>query len=237
MYPENTALAFKKAVEYPIWGIECDVHMTKDGQVVICHDERIDRTSNGKGLIKDLSLSQLREYNFYGKFPEQASEDTLIWTLEEFFEWFAEEAIKVNIELKTNIFPYPGIVDAVADSIEKYDMLDRVIISSFNHESILDIKARLPEIQTAFLTMSLMVEPHQYLLNHSVDAYHPLYFSVNERIVKGCHSHSIKVHPYTIDDLENVQKMYDLGVDAVITNQVDKVYNYLNRQLKVIQEA
>ena len=103
-WPENTKLAFCQAVQSGAEGIELDVHLTRDGHVVVIHDERVDRTTNGKGYVKDMTLAQLRRLRITGKGEAQS-----ILTLEEYFAIAAPAEIRTNIELKTGWFAYPGL--------------------------------------------------------------------------------------------------------------------------------
>ncbi|WP_028125676.1 glycerophosphodiester phosphodiesterase [Eremococcus coleocola] len=222
-YPENTRLAFEKAAELPIWGIELDVHLSKDQEVVIIHDEAIDRTSNGSGLVKDMTLEELRSYQFYGAFPElenQADDGLTIMTLDEFLAWMQPLSIKVNIELKTNIFAYEGIVQKVIDLIKHYNLADRVLISSFNHRSIrecMTLAGDLP-LEYGFLTGASLLEPGDYCKAKGVGHYHPFYGSLVPADIINCHQHGIQINAYTINDKAAMKAMVDLGLDRLITN-------------------
>lgn len=226
-YPENTLLAFDKAADFDIWGIELDVHLTKDQEVVIIHDERIDRTSNGQGYVKDRTLQELKTFAFYGDFPQtQVShpEAIQIPTLREFFEWFKPLSIKVNIELKTNIFRYQGINERVWGLIQEFNLADRVLISSFNHHSVVDFMklAEGSALEFAFLTGACLLEPGTYCRQHGVGHYHPYYVSLEPTDLLNCQDQGIQVNPYTVNDKEAIQKVAAMGVDAIITNYVER---------------
>ena len=149
-YPENTMLAFKKAWEAGADGIELDVQMTKDGQVVVIHDEKVDRTTNGSGNVRDLTLAELRKldasYIYTGKMGVNP-----VPTFEEYCAWVAGTDLVTNIELKTGVYPYPGIEAKVWELIQKYHLENKVIISSFNHYSILRMKELAPELPYGLL--------------------------------------------------------------------------------------
>ena len=147
-YPENTMLAFEKAVEIGVDGIEMDVHLTKDNELVIIHDENIRRTCNGEGLVRDMTLEELRKYDasatyvgVYGVNP--------IPTLREYFELVKDTDIITNIELKTGIFEYPTIEKRVIDMIYEYGLQDKIILSSFNHFTVKRCEEIAPEITKA----------------------------------------------------------------------------------------
>lgn len=148
-YPENTMLAFKKAAELDIAGFETDVQMTK----VITHDEEISRVSNGKGYIKDMTLKELKDLDFRNGMEEFVlDDDTRIPTLKEFFDWFKDTNFLINIELKSSMIRYEGMVHKTMEMIKDYNLVDRVIISSFNHRDVVLAKELVPEIKCGFLT-------------------------------------------------------------------------------------
>ena len=139
-YPENTLLAFRKAVEAGCHGIEFDVHLSQDGEAVIIHDETLERTTDGTGLVAEKSLRELKTLNAAKPHPETA-EFEAIPTLREYFDYISTQPeIISNIELKTGVFVYDGIEEIVYRMMKEYDLVDRCIVSSFNHESILRMK-------------------------------------------------------------------------------------------------
>ena len=128
-YPENTMLAFKKAIESGVDGIELDVQLTKDGEVVIIHDETIDRTTDGKGLVSSYTYEELSKFDASFIYRNQI-EFNKIPTLREYFELIKNKKIITNIELKTGVFEYAGIEEKVWNLIQEYEMEEKVIISS-----------------------------------------------------------------------------------------------------------
>ena len=135
-YPENTMLAFKKAVEIGCDGIELDVHLTKDNVLVIIHDEDIKRTANGQGLVRDMTFEELRRFDYSAGFKGVYGFNE-IPTLREYFELVKDTDIITNIELKTGIFEYPTIEQRVIDMIREFGLEKKIILSSFNHYSVL----------------------------------------------------------------------------------------------------
>lgn len=148
-YPENTRLAFKKAIEAGVSGIEFDIHLSKDGEIVIIHDESLERTTNGSGLIKDKSLKELKELNAAKLFPQYEKEEIL--TLREYFDFAKDWEIITNIELKTSIIDYENIEKMTYDLIKEYGMEEKIIISSFNHNSLIRFKELAPNIKCGVL--------------------------------------------------------------------------------------
>ncbi len=129
--PENTLIAFSKAVEMGAFGVELDVQLTKDGQVVVVHDEWLDRVSNGSGFVKDHTLEELKALNFNGAFP--SCDYAQLPTFEEVLQLLAPSGLMIDIELKTAVFNYPNLANLTMDLVEKYEMREKVIYSSFKH--------------------------------------------------------------------------------------------------------
>ena len=115
--PENTLDSFAKAVELHADGIELDIQLTKDGQIVVCHDEFIDRTSTGKGFLKDYTLEELRQFDFGKVIPGYGHAD--IPLMSEVFELIRPTDLTINIELKTGVFDYEGIEEKILAMTEK----------------------------------------------------------------------------------------------------------------------
>lgn len=223
-YPENTMLAFKAADIAQADGIELDVHLSKDGEVVICHDERIDRTSNGHGYIKDYTLKQIQEYTFLNgmdQWQDQNPRDLTAPSLFQFFSWFVDTEMFVNIEIKNNIFAYPGIVEKVLTLIHKFDLKDRVILSSFNHRTIREIQQSDSTLSCGFLTGCSLLEPGKYCQQYDAQFYHPYFHSINAEDVQNCHDKGVGLNVWTVDRQADMQTLIEWGVEGLITNQVE----------------
>ena len=160
--PENTAAAFEKAAELGATGVETDLRMTKDPEIVIHHDDEIDLTSNGKGIISEMTLSELKELDFGSWFgPEYAGEHIL--TLEEFLTEARElEFESVNLELKPVLIKDEAgntvdgskvYVETAADIIRESGYIDHIMVTSFDKELLKSMKEYAPEIQVGILTI------------------------------------------------------------------------------------
>lgn len=159
--PENTMEAFALAVEQGADGIELDVQLTKDGKLVIFHDETIDRMCHGTGWVKDFTLEELRKYEVCS--PE--GKKGRIPTLREVLELVKPGNLKVNIELKTGIYWYPDIERLTVEEVKRQKMEERVIYSSFNHYSIQKLKEYAPEAETAYLYSDVILNVDEYAKN------------------------------------------------------------------------
>lgn len=228
-YPENTLLAFKMACETPgCDGIELDVQLTKDGEPVIIHDEKIDRTCiNGTGYVFDYTYEELKEFDVSYKFAGQY-ESQHIPTLREYFELVKEYDILTNIELKTGIFEYPGIERKVWELIQEFDMKEKVIVSSFNHFSVKRMKEMCPDIKCGLLTESWLIDAGKYTKENQVECFHPVYLSLNTDAVKEIKENGIGINTWTVNREEDIRDMIEKGVDAVIGNYPDRISKVRN---------
>lgn len=150
-YPENTLLAFKKAVEIKnLTGIELDIQLTRDGQMVVIHDERVDRTTEGIGCVKDYTLTELKCLHIYAdEAPSQS-----IPTMDEVFDVMEKgikAGMKLNIELKTGVCPYPGIEEKIVELVYKRGFQKSVVYSSFSALSLERIRKLDPAAETGVL--------------------------------------------------------------------------------------
>ena len=225
--PENTIPAFEKAIELGADGIELDIHKTKDGQLVVIHDEKIDRTSNGKGMVKEFTLEELRKYNYNATHPECEHAD--IPTMREVFELIKPTDLMINIELKTGIVFYEGIEADILAMTKEFGMEDRVIYSSFNHYSIMKIKELDPGAHTGFLYMDGTLDMPEYGKSHGVDALHPALYNVQyPNFVEKTHELGLKINTWTVNSKQYMQMACEMGLDGIITNYPDKALEIVN---------
>lgn len=219
--PENTLEAFALAMEQGADGIELDVQLTKDGEVVVIHDEIIDRVSDRKGFVKDYTLAELKTFTFDNHMEEY--HDARIPTLEEVLELVKPGTMEVNIELKTGIFWYPDIEKKVYEIVQKAGMHSRVIYSSFNHYSIQKLRRLDPSVQTAYLYSDVMLDVEKYAKNTGVDALHPAVYHLKMADFMEKYKESgLKVRVWTVDDEEDMREFIRNDIEAVITNCPDK---------------
>lgn len=227
-YPENTMLAFEKAIEVGAHGIEFDVQVTKDGKLVIIHDETIDRTSNGKGKVKDFTYEELLKFDFSVNYNEQ-EEPQRIPLLSEYFELVKDIDIISNIELKNSVYEYEGIEEKVYDLVGQYKLKNKVIISSFNHESIMRMKAIDESIECGFLIDSWMLNPGKYTKYNGIECFHPSAYSLTKEKVQEIQSHGVKVNVWLGKEPFDYRKLVHMGVDGLISNDPDIVKDLLEK--------
>ncbi len=218
--PENTLEAFLLAREQGAEGIELDVQLTKDGEVVVIHDETIDRTSNGKGNVRDFTLKELKKYSFHNKKKEYKG--VKIPTLKEVLEAVKPLGMEVNIELKTGIYWYPGLEEKTVELVKQAGMEERVIYSSFNHYSIGKIKELDPEAQTAYLYSDVMLDVEKYAKNNGVCGLHPAVYHMKMGDFMDRYQDSgLKVRVWTVNKEEDMRLFIERDLEAVITNYPD----------------
>lgn len=219
--PENTLPAFELAHMMGADGIELDVQLTRDGVPVVIHDERIDRVSDGAGLVKDYTLEELRKFNMSKNFPAYGK--IAIPTLEEVYELVKKTDMVINLELKNSSVFYEGMEEKVLKLAEEKGLADRMIYSSFNHYSMRRVKQLLPSARIAFLYSNGFLDMGDYARRYGAYAVHPSVKNTEyPDMVRECHEKGIKVHVWTVNEEADFDKMRRLGVDAVITNYVEK---------------
>ncbi len=219
--PENTMPAFELAKELGADGIELDVQLSRDGKLVVIHDEEIDRTSNGHGLVSGMSYDELCGFDFSA--GKDGYKNTKIPLLEEVFEFASREGIFVNVEIKDSSFgkTFP-IADKVIEAEKKYKMTGNVTYSSFNHYILRYLKSVSTEIPVSILYVGGFVDIWEYAKKLDCDGIHPHYSALADKeVVSECHKLGIKVRPWTVNSEEQINFAFDLGVDSIITNVPD----------------
>ena len=223
MYPENSPLAFRMAAEKTnADGIESDVHISKDGQLVIFHDASVERTSNGTGFIRDLTYAQLLELDIGAwKSPEFAGQH--IWTLGQLLDFCREARMLLNLELKNYEVFYDGLEQRVIDEVCARGMQERVFVSSFNHISMQRFKDLCPEIETGLLYDKPLLDMEHYLLPSNADNMHPRYMLLQYQpeLMDLFHGRGMKVNTWTVNDAADMRDMIHRGVDGIISNYPD----------------
>ena len=227
--PENTLEAFEKAAQMGAHGVELDIHISKDGELVVAHDERIDRVSNGTGLICEMTVNELKQFNFNKTHPEYLW--TSMPTLKEVFELLRPTGLSINIEMKNSIIDYPSLEQKAIDLAAKEGMLDRVLFSSFNHHSLLRVKEINPGLPCGLLYEANLVNPWAYAVALGVDAIHPHYSEV--LVTRGecalAHQAGIAVNVWTVNEEADIKAVLAEGTDIVITNYPDIAIKCLSR--------
>lgn len=232
-YPENTMLAFKKCLNLNIYGIELDVQKTKDNHLVVIHDEKVDRTFNGTGYIKNMNLKEIQSLksNFKGY---ENNKDCKIPTLKEVLILFKPTNFIINIELKNSKIRYKGLEEDVINLIKELEMEKRVIISSFSMTSLNRIKKLSPKITRSYLVSERF---YKYRLKNMIfckalknnSTYiSPNHIFTDKKFIKKCHRRDFQILCYTVDDIEEYERLLKLKVDGIFTN-FPNIFTSLNK--------
>lgn len=226
-YPENTMLAFEKAIEAGAEGIEFDVHLIKDDSLVIMHDETIDRTTDGKGCIKDYTFDELQKFDASAGFKGVYGENR-IPKLRDYFELVKDiPDFMTNIEMKTGRFEYPTIEEKVIAMIEEYNLQDKIIISSFNHYTVMRCRSINPEIKTGYLTGDWIYNFGAYTKEREVECCHPWYGSLTDEAVAEMKANGRIINTWTVNEYDDIKHLADIGIDGLIGNYPDRMVELL----------
>lgn len=206
--PENTMAAFQLALDMAADGIELDAMLSKDGEVVVIHDASLDRTTDGTGAVKDLTLAALQKLDAGG--------GERIPSLKEVLAQFGGKFL-INIELKN----YSSIFDAlpikVADLVKTCNGSQSILISSFNPFNLPRFHQRLPDVPVGLLTDKNKAKNWLWRF-FNYDALHPHYTDVDAALVSALHAKNQQVNVWTVDDPSEIRRLSSLGVDSIITN-------------------
>jgi glycerophosphoryl diester phosphodiesterase len=219
--PENTLVAFQLAAQMGADGVELDIQLTKDGEIVVIHDETVDRTSNGQGWVKDFTLSEIKKLNF-NKRGITKPLHMEVPTLAEVLELLSPTGLTINIELKTGVIYYEDIESRALKLTEKYDMSGRIVWSSFNHYSVQKIKQLEPSSKTALLCGGEIWVTGEQCEKVGVEALHPsVHMLRHPSLAEDCHKRGVLIRPWTVNSEDDLLLARDLGVDTVIVNRID----------------
>ncbi len=229
-HPENTMTAFKAAEAMGLDGIELDVQRTADGQLVICHDENLERLAGKDLWVKDLTWQELSEMNVAHYRPGSPPERVPL--LDEFLEWFRTTSMVVNLELKNSVIPYQGMEEEVLGLVDRYGLRDRVIISSFSLGSVALFKQLAPGMDVGFLYQKMRPSVVGQVLKCGLDAIHPLY--VNQLwcwMTRQAHRHGLKVRVWTVNNSCFIRNALWRKVDTIMTDDPELVLRIRDRKL------
>lgn len=212
--PENTLISFEKAIEMGADGIELDVHLSLDGHLIVIHDETIDRTTNGKGFVNQLALKKLKSFAINNEHE--------IPTLEEVLDLVNQRCF-VNIELKNQ-----DTAEKVVQLIEHYISVknwnhSQFIVSSFDWNALQQVRFLNGDIRIGVLTetdIDLAISFARFL---KVEALHPDFQLLTNEYTAKIKEKGILVFPWTVNEIEAIQRMKSFNVDGIITDFLDRV--------------
>lgn len=237
-YPENTLLSFKKAIDQGVEGIELDVHLTLDGEVVVIHDETLDRTTNGTGWIKDQTLSEIKKVSAGSRFAllpdyEVAWDWETVPTLQEVLELMAPYPTELNIELKTYAVVYEGIEEKVHSIVKKYGNNRKVVYSSFHLPSLMRMKKVAPDANIAWLVNNKISFPIDHINMLGLEALHvhkKMVLPLPEEYQIGARELYDKIRVWTVNDPAEIGQLLDVQVQTIITDFPERAIAIRNKR-------
>ena len=227
--PQNTIEAFEKSIEIGCDGFETDIHLTKDGIPVVCHNFTIDETSTGQGAIKNMTLEELRQYDF-GSYKGSEFEGVKIPTLDEFLEVSKKMGDKMkvlDIELKSEKFGEAGteLAEKTIDAVKNHGLFDKLLISSLDPSILVVCKKIDKNCKTGILyspdnlvSIKISARPVAFAKEIVCDALHPSAMYVTRLYVERAHRAGLQVNPWTINKELTAKHLIKLGVDGLITD-------------------
>ena len=236
LWPPNTLYAFEQAVALGVDALELDIHSTRDGFLVVCHDPTVDATTNGHGAIKDFSLEELKRLD--AGYPWTADEGQsypyrgqgiTIPTLEEALGAF--DHIPINIDIKPQ---EPEVVDKFCRVLRDLNKMEQVVVGSFHDRQLRRFRKLCPQVTTA---AGVGETRSFYFLNRlRLDfLYRPKAFAfqipesegntrlITPRFIQGAHARGMKVHVWTVNEIADMKRLIAWGVDGLISDYPDRL--------------
>lgn len=210
--PENTLLSLNHAFQLGVDMVEVDVRQSADGELVVIHDATVDRTTNGTGLVKEKTLTQLRELD--------AGTGETIPTLREVLKMVKRKGTvegqpSLMIEIKE-----PNIEKQVLNTLKLENMLQEVIVASFYHNVSLNLKSMEKSLKTGVIFISQPTHPENQAIDAKADIMFPFFHYLSEKMVENAHHHDIKVYTGVVDTIKDLRLVLSLGVDGFVSNRL-----------------
>jgi len=225
--PENTLISFARALELGVDAIELDVHLSFDGEVMVIHDEHLERTTNGRGLVRDYSLARLKELDAGSSFNREFR-DQRIPTLAEVFE-LVNDRVPLVIEIKNLPLPYAGIEARVIDEARNANALERVQIISFDHATAKRAREVCPDIATGLLYVGRLLDPVALARQANATGLCAHWTSIHAMDVRLAHQAGMSVHCWASSDPHVIRRLVAMDVDSITTNDPDVALTALSR--------
>ena len=217
--PENTLAAFELALAQEAEGIELDVKLSADGHVVAMHDATVDRTTDGHGRVKDLSLSDLRSLDA-GNFFDGKYRGEKVPTLEEVFEAVGKRLF-INVELTNYETPGDHLVESACMLIKKFGLQNQILFSSFFASNLSKARGLLPEVPRGLLALDGLLGAWARSFGFAFGRYqalHPNLRDVTPHQIQRVHRLNRRVHVWTVNAAEDMRRLFNWGVDAIFTD-------------------
>jgi glycerophosphoryl diester phosphodiesterase len=215
--PENTIRAFRRALNLRVDLIEFDVRMTKDKKLIIIHDEKLDRTTNGCGFVKDFNFAEIRKFD--------AGKEEKIPLFEEALDFLKNEKPTIVIEIKE-----PESTEKILEIIAQKKLKNKVLIVSFWHNVLKKIKELETKIKTGAILAGRPINPILIAREAKTNLLCLRHEFIDEALVKDCHKNDIKINAWTVNEPEDIERMIKLGVDIISSDYPDRVLEKLKQE-------
>jgi glycerophosphoryl diester phosphodiesterase len=219
--PMNTIPAYELAAEQGADGIELDVHLSKDGHLVIVHDFTVDETTDGEGTVTEMTLAELKALDAGSWFGSKFI-GTRIPTLDEAFETVGQK-LYINVEIKSKSSHSDGVEEALAACITRHNMQERVIVSSFNPHVVSRFRSVLPDVPLGFISYGTMVASQAMISPEDYEAYHLYFEKIDSTQMNLAKEHNHIVNTWTVNDPARARQLKLLGVNGIITDKPDVI--------------
>lgn len=225
--PMNTLAAFELARKRGADGIELDVQLSRDGQLVVVHDDTVDATTDGRGRVADLTLAELKRLDAGAWFSQRFAGER-IPTLDEVFDGFGS-ALLINVEIKASRAQGDRLDKRLADCIQRHNMRERIIVSCFDPFVLRRIRPMMPTVMQGYLyapdmPASYTLPPNE--LRH--EARHPRQDMVDEGYMEWARTQGYYVNVWTVNDVERALRLKRLGVNVIMTDEPGRIISALN---------
>jgi glycerophosphoryl diester phosphodiesterase len=216
-FPENTLASFRSAIDLGADLIECDVHLSEDGALPVIHDHLLDRTTNGRGLVRDHTMAELKQFDA-GSWKDPRFAGEKIPTLDEVLE-LAKGKVGVAVEIKNLPLIYRGIEEAVVAVIRNADMVNDVVVIAFDHRCIKRVGELEADILTGVLVASRPVDPLRLMDDADADVFCPHWAAIEPETAEELHSAGKLIGVWTVDDTFSLAWSKALPANAIYTNK------------------
>lgn len=225
--PENTLEAFKLAMDMGADGFELDVHLSKDGELVVIHDETVDRTTDGTGFVGEMTLAELKALDASNH--KEAYKGAKIPTLAEVYDLIRDTNHIVNVEIKTDNIFYPQLEEKVLALEKEMGMEGRIVYSSFNHYTVKKIRQLAPDAQIGMLFGDVLVEPYDYCKSVGANLLHPSKANLNvPGFAEKAKEAGLGMNVWTVNEVEYMEKCLACGA-GIVTNYPDIAVKLRNK--------
>ncbi len=205
--PENTLLSIQKAIDLGVDQVEIDVHLTRDQHLVVIHDTTVDRTTDGQGAIADFTLAAVKQLD--------AGKGECIPTLQEVMDLVRGKVI-LQIELKG-----PDTAEPVIQAVKQNNMENEVLLTSFVHDRLREARQINPNLRLGALWGNPPPDACEQAIDMGTEAIHIQHLNIDSQLVREAHAHGLKIRAWNPDTVEEIQRVVDLGVDAIGSNRPD----------------